>query len=217
MSSSSTQPGTLSISAFNKHMGYKGRYAYELHKTGRLVMTDDGKHVRVAESIRRIEETRDPSRAAVAQRHATTRGQAAGPPSTGTGAGTEQDFGDSGFYAENASNPDPSGSSSYNFQDGKAKREHYAALREEAAYHKEIGQLMDAQEALGAFADAGAKVAAVLDAVPATVGPMLAGLPQDEVMRVLTEQMDIARTEMAAAVQQLVTEIETRSQGAPTQ
>lgn len=192
-------PDTLSVSAFNKYMGYKGRYAYELHKTGRLVMTDDGKLVRVAESIRKIEETKDPSRAGVAARHAAARGQNL----------TTLEGGPDGQGVED----DADTKDSYHFQDSKAKREHFAALREENAYRKEAGQLMDADEAIGAFADAGAKIASVLDAVPSTVGPMLAGLPADEVLRVLTEQMDIARGELAGAINKLAEEIEKRRQG----
>ena len=52
----------------------------------------------------------------------------------------------------------------------------------------------------------------MLDAVPATVGPMLAGLDQAEVMRILGEQMDIARAEMAAALTKLAQEVEERQQ-----
>lgn len=190
-------PQTMSLSAFNKHMGYRGRYAYQLHKDGRLVMTEDGKRVLVAESVQRIEETRDPSRAGVAARHAATRAAADTPAAA----------------ALPAQPPEPNDGQNYSHPKSKAKREHFAALREEAAYRKEIGGLMDADEAMGAFADAGARLAAVLDAVPATVGPMLIGLPQDEVLRVLTEQMDIARHELAAATTKLAREIEQRRSG----
>lgn len=195
------QPMTLS--QFNKHMGYKGRYAYELHKAGRLVMTEDGRHVLVAESIQRINDTRDPSRAGVAERHAKERGYSvSGEGATGNG-----------IEDESAANQEGKSAGSYQFQDARAKKEHFAALREENAYRKEAGELMEAAEVIGAFADAAAKVAGVLDAVPATVGPMLAGLDQAEVLRILTEQMDTARGEMAAALNKLAAEIEERQQG----
>ncbi|BCX53716.1 hypothetical protein CTYAZ2_32960 [Comamonas testosteroni] len=197
-----TIPETMSLSQFNKHMGFKGRYVYQLRDEGRLVLAADGKSVLVAQSIARIQETKDPSRAAVAERHAQARGYEIGTPENG-----EKSEEESG--AESAS--------SYDFQGGKAKKEHFAALREEAAYHKEIGNLMDADEAIGAFADAGAKVAAVLDAVPATVGPMLAGLDQNEVLRVLTEQMDIARSELSGALSKLADDIAKRRAGGAEQ
>lgn len=193
-----TTPETMSLSQFNKHMGFKGRYVYQLRDEGRLVLAADGKSVLVAQSMARIQETKDPSRAAVAERHAQARGYEIG--------GLENSD-------ENASSADGESASSYDFQGGKAKKEHFAALREEAAYHKEIGNLMDADEAIGAFADAGAKLSAVLDAVPATVGPMLAGLDQAEVMRVLTEQMDIARSELSSAMTKLAEDIAKRRAG----
>ena len=197
-----TTPEIMSLSQFNKHMGFKGRYVYQLRDEGRLVMAADGKSVQVAQSIARIQATKDPSRAAVAERHAQTRGY---------------EIGGSENTEESGSGTDGESASSYDFQGGKAKKEHFAALREEAAYHKEIGNLMDADEAIGAFADAGAKVAAILDAVPATVGPMLAGLAPAEVLRVLTEQMDIARSELAGSMTKLAEEIASRRAGGAEQ
>ena len=200
----------MSIGQFNGHMGYKGRYAYQLAKEGRLVLAEDGKHVLVAESIQRIEETRDPSRSAVAERHALGRGYAVG----GPGAG-EDDEAQDGVQVP-PQRPGAGGAAaagSYQFQDARAKKEHYAALREEASFRKEAGELIEVGEVTGAFADAAAKVAGVLDALPATVGPMLAGQTQEEVMRVLGEQMDIARAEMAAAINKLAAEIEERQRG----
>ncbi len=201
----SRHPETLTLSEFNKHMGYKGRFVYQLRNDGRLVMTEDGKLVRVAESIRRIEETKDPSRAGVAARHAAGRGHdltSLTPPESpdeGVDAGEGEEGG--------------TGKSGFHYQDSKAKREHYAALREENAYRTEVGELMDADEAIEAFSDAAAKIASVLDAVPSTVGPMLAGLDSDEVIRILGEQMDIARTELSTAINKLADEIEKRRNG----
>lgn len=200
----STTTNVMSIGQFNTHMGYKGRYAYQLAKEGRLVFAEDGKHVLVSESIRRIAETKDPSRQGVADRHAQERGYSVSTPPAP----------DKALPPETPENEEGAKAPSYQFQDAKAKKEHYAALREEAAYRKEMGELMDAGEVLGAFADAAAKVAGVLDAVPATVGPMLAGQSQEEVMRILAEQMDIARAEMAAAINKLAADIEERQKGA---
>lgn len=199
-----TGTNVMSIGQFNTHMGYRGRYAYQLAKEGRLVFAPDGKHVLVAESIKRIEATRDPSRQGVADRHAKARGYSV----------SMQGTPDNGLQGEAAANHGAASADSYQYQDAKAKKEHYAALREEAAYRKEMGELMDAGEVLGAFADAGAKVAGVLDALPATVGPMLVGQSQEEVMRILAEQMDIARAEMAAALNKLAAEVEERQKGA---
>lgn len=199
MSEHRMHPEEMSLGEFNRHMGYKGRFAWQLKNEQRLVMSDDGKRVRVAESIRLINETKDPSRAAVAARHAAGR--------QGALASAPEEPEDDGEAA--ASEPGTTGNG-FKFHDGKAKREHYSALREEIAYFKEVGQLMDADEALGAFADAGARVGAVLDTVPASVGPMLVGQPTEEIVRILEDQMDVARAELAVAVEKLAAEISKR-------
>lgn len=199
-----TTPATMTLSAFNAHMGWKGRYVYELKKAGRLVMTEDGKRVLVAESIARVEATRDPSRAGVAQRHADNRGYFV--------SGNRLQSNES--MEKNSQNEIAESGGSYQFQESKAKREHFAALREEAAYRKEAGELMLSGEVIGTFSDAAAKLAGILDAVPATVGPLLAGLGQEDILRILTEQMDVARAEMAAALHKLTEEIKDRQKGA---
>ncbi|KFJ13046.1 hypothetical protein DR66_4040 [Delftia acidovorans] len=199
MSEHRMHPEEMSLGEFNRHMGYKGRFAWQLKNEQRLVMSDDGKRVRVADSIRLINETKDPSRAAVAARHAAGR--------QGALASAPEEPEDDSESA--VSEPGATGSG-FKFHDGKAKREHYSALREEIAYFKEVGQLMDADEALGAFADAGARVGAVLDTVPASVGPMLVGQPAEEIVRILEDQMDVARAELAVAVEKLAAEISKR-------
>lgn len=202
MSEQRTHPEEMSLSEFNKHMGYRGRFVYQLKNEQRLVLSADGKRVRVSESIQRINETKDPSRAGVTARHAATRQAAV--------AALDGDAAD----GEDGGQPDGAqAGGGYSFQDGKAKREHYAALREENAYLKEVGQLMDTEEVVGAFADAGARVGAVLDAVPASIGPMLVGQPAEEIVRILEDQMDMARAELAAAVEKLAGEIAKRRAG----
>lgn len=199
MSEHHLHPEEMSLGEFNRHMGYKGRFAWQLKNEQRLVMSDDGKRVRVADSIRLINETKDPSRAAVAARHAAGREHAL------ASAPDEPEDGGEGTSTE----PGATGNG-FKFHDGKAKREHYAALREENAYFKEVGKLMDADEVLGVFADAGARVGAVLDTVPASVGPMLVGQPAEEIVRILEDQMDVARAELASAMEKLATEISKR-------
>lgn len=201
MSEHRKHPEELSLSEFNQYMGYKGRYVYQLRNEQRLVLTEDGKRVRVAESIQRIADTKDPSRAGVAARHAASRQEPLLPP-------YEPVDDDGGMPAD----ADQAGGR-FKFADGKAKREHYAALREENAYFKEVGQLLEADEVLGAFADAGARVGAVLDTVPSSIGPMLVGQPAEEIVRILEDQMDLARAELAKAVDRLSSEIGKRRNG----
>jgi hypothetical protein len=201
MTEKRVHPEELTLSKFNEYMGYKGRYVYQLREEGRLVLTDDGKRVRVTESIQRVAETKDPSRAAVAARHAA--GRAPAPVRGDNGPGADDD-------AETSEAGHDLAGGRFKFQDGRAKREHYAALREEHAYLQDVGQLMVADEVLSAFADAGARIGAVLDTVPASIGPMLVGQSAEEIVRVLEDQMDVARGEFAAAMEKLANEIARR-------
>lgn len=72
-----THPAIASLSEFATILGVKPSYVTALKKDGRLVLTDDGKRVRVAESRERIEATKDPAKHGVASRHAAARAQAA--------------------------------------------------------------------------------------------------------------------------------------------
>lgn len=54
-------PQSETLAAFAVRLGFKRSYVKLLRDQGRLVMSDDGKQVLVAESIDRIEATRDPS------------------------------------------------------------------------------------------------------------------------------------------------------------
>jgi len=71
-------PETATLAEFARLANRKRSYITELKATGRLAMTEDGKRVRVAESLARIEATRDPSKAGVAARHEAGREAAAG-------------------------------------------------------------------------------------------------------------------------------------------
>jgi hypothetical protein len=62
---------TMTKSAFAKHIGKTPGYVTQLLDAGRLVM--EGNKVNVEASIARIEATRDPSKAGVANRHAKAR------------------------------------------------------------------------------------------------------------------------------------------------
>lgn len=62
-----------SFAEFARLAGFKPSYVTQLKREDRLVLTEDKKAVRVQESLRRIRETRDPSKKAVADRHAAAR------------------------------------------------------------------------------------------------------------------------------------------------
>ena len=170
-----TTPTVLSVPAFADHIGCKRHYGYELKKDGRLVMAPDGKNVLVAESITRIAATRDPARQGVAERHAAARGAY-----VETGHATDQD-----------TDPDDRDTADgYNFQDSKAKREHYAAERERTNYLKESGLLMERTEVVAAFAMAGTALRSKLEAWQATLPPQLCGREEAAIRIVLADQVE---------------------------
>ncbi|MGH8121206.1 MAG: hypothetical protein ACREPT_00355 [Rudaea sp.] len=68
-----THPETASLSEFAGIAKFKPSYITQLKKDDRLVLTPDGKRVRVAESLDRIAATKDPSRIGVVRRHAAER------------------------------------------------------------------------------------------------------------------------------------------------
>lgn len=175
-------PATLTQKAFAEHIGCRPSYITKLKQDGRLVIGDDGL-VRVAESIARIEATRDPAKRAVAERHAAERGatlQAA------AGEGADKPAEDPATLA----NPD--------YQAARAKREHYAAEREEMRYRQEAGELLVAVEVEGEVASILTELRTRLEALPDTLGPQLAPITDEQQVRTrLAEEIEMALGEVA--------------------
>ena len=174
-----TAPEQLSKRAFADRIGVKPSYVRQLEIDGRLVLTPDGKAVLVAESIARIEATRDPSKQAVAERHATERGA---PAVTGHAVPPLDD--------EEDGSGELSGAALYNFQSAKAKKMHWEAEREQAAFRKEAGELMERSAVVAAFADAGATLRGKLEAWAAVLPPQLAGRDEAAVRATIADQVE---------------------------
>lgn len=182
------QPDTLTPREFAARLGYKPHYGNQLAKDGRLVFAPDGKRVLVAESIARFEATKDPSRQGVADRHAAGRAAAAPAPA-------EQ--------AEPPADPDDDAGGDapmYDFQNAKAKREHWAAEREHAAFRKEAGELIELTTHIAAMADVGATVRAKLEAWASTLPPQLAGRDEAAVRATLADQVELLLRDLADRV-----------------
>lgn len=169
---------TMTLAQFCQHINVKRSYGHQLKAEGRLVLAADGKSVLVVESIARIAGTRDPSKAGVAARHAATRGE---PAITGHEAPADEP-GEEGTESDDAPR--------YDFQSSKAKREHYAAERERAAFRKEAGELMERGEVIAAFADAGATLRGRLESWAAVLPPQLAGRDEAAIRNTIADQVD---------------------------
>lgn len=178
----------MTVPEFSQHLGYGRTYGYQLKKEGRLVLNADGR-VLVAESIARIDETKDPARKAVVDRHAAARAVDAAEER----ASGESDAEEAGAVA---------GGYDYDYQRAKAKREHYAAAREHTLYLREAGQLMERGQVLAAFAHAGALLRARLEGMPATVAPMLIGRDEPSLHAVLVDQVEQVLRDISRAFEQ---------------
>lgn len=198
-----SRPETLSVPEFSEYIGCKRTYAYQLKKEGRLVLTDDGKRVRVAESIARIAETRDPSKSGVAIRHANARGAQAMTGHAATIGDDEEAATEPGEEQDTRQ-----GGRSYDFQTAKAKREHWAAEREHASWRKEAGELMEKTEVVASFADAGATLRGRLEAWTATLPPQLVGRDENAIRATLADQVERLLLDLADKFNRMAGEAE---------
>lgn len=195
--------------AFAASLGFKPHYGNQLVKDGRLVMAPDGKHVLVAESKERLEATRDPSKQANVERHAAARAEvlAAAQPGVGLGEGSG---------ASRTMQPPPvfppladedqigaQVTGTYSYQEAKAKREHWAAEREHAAWRKEAGELMERGEVSAAFADAGTTVRSKLEAWAAVLPPQLVGRDEAAIRGIIADQVEQVLQDLVQAFQKL--------------
>lgn len=170
-----TAPAELTRTEFARLRGIKPSYVTQLAKDGRLVLTDDGKRVRVAESIARIEATRDPAKQGVADRHADQRAPQAAPP-------VDREA-------------DKIGNS---YQTARAVKERYAALTAKLEYEAAIGKYMLAAEAVAAVADGDTLIRTRLEALPDIIAPRLAAISDEQQIRaVLQDELEIILTDLS--------------------
>lgn len=166
-------------SEFARLQGWSPSYVTKLASQGRLVLTDDGKQVRVAASLARIKATEDPARNDVAQRHAQARGAGEAPPP----APVEDRVGSS-------------------YQASRAVKERYAALTAKAEYEKLVGNLVEVSEVRAAASEAGALIRAQIENLPAQLAPELAAETDEaRVQALLVERMEILLGNIAELIE----------------
>lgn len=180
---------TATFSGFARILGCKPSAVTALRQADRLVLTEDGKAVKVEESLQRLRETADPARHAVSERHADDRGaplaHAASDPELseeGEGDGSEEGDG-SGFAG---------------FQSSRAKREHYAAASAQLDYETAIGKLINADAVANAAGEAITLLRAGLERLPSVMAPQLAPVSDEgEVRTMLAEYIEHLLEEMS--------------------
>ena len=166
---------TMTFREFADHLRVKPGYVTELRKSGRLVLTEDGKRVQVAESLRLIEDSRDPRKAGVTARHAQARGAA---PADLDAA--NDDVQADPFDDEALATSGPTASHA-------ARRAKAAADREEAAARKalrdeqiELGTLMVIDEVVSGVTTTLTTLRTSLQNLRATLAPALAAAQTEE-------------------------------------
>lgn len=175
------------FAAFAARMNYKQpSYIYQLRDQGRLVMAPDGKRVMVEASIALLQQTRDPSRQGVADRHAAARNES-----------PASDLDDDSAEAPPAPTATPE---QRMFHQSRAQKEHWNALAAQRDYEVSMRQLLPAAEVDGAIADAVTQLRARLETLPDILAPQLAAEPDEAKCRaLLADEIEHALQELARA------------------
>lgn len=185
----------MTLPEWARYMGWASAgMAYQARKDGRVVFAPDGKRVLAAESKARYESTADPSKAAVAARHAAAR--------------TSVPADDPENTEESGETQDQSSAGSYDYQSAKARREHWAAEREENIARKEAGELIELTEHVAAFANAGATIRAALESWAAVLPPQLVGRDEAAIRATIADQVEQVLHHLTAQINGLASQVE---------
>lgn len=186
MASARHAPGTATFARFARILGgCSPSYVTQLKDAGRLVLTDDGKRVRVQESIALVESTRDPGKVGVAARHAAARGKG--------GAGTAPVASLPATPPPVAQEPDPEDPAAPTEYDGHSTRRG-RALADKAEwdakvskrdYEISMGQLLQADQVATAVTGAATTLRTALENLPNTLAPELAATTDEARVRVI--------------------------------
>lgn len=163
------EEGTVNFKTFARILGTAASYVHELKAGGRLVLTGDGKRVKVEESRALIRATEDPAKLGVVARHAADRqakageGSAAVPIAAPAATGADDDV-----------DADPPGREG--FQYWRERNERAKALASERENAVAEGKLMDAAQVEAAVAAAATTLRSRLESLPDVLGPQMAAI-----------------------------------------
>jgi hypothetical protein len=182
-------PETLSFRDFARLVPCRPSYVTHLRQTDRLVLTDDGKRVKVRESLQRIEDTRDPARIGVVRRHADDRtgktsAVAVDAPGAQPAAGEGAIAASPDTDAEPEAATAPAKDSSM-FQHWRERGERAKALAAERENAIAEGKLLAAAAVLDAIRSHVASLRAGLEALPDFLAPQLVGVREETKVRAL--------------------------------
>lgn len=183
MTPSDSTPTLATSAEFARIAGFKPSYVRQLKLDGRLVLADDGKKIDVQASLARIAASRDPSKAAVAARHAEARS-----------ASRDEE-------PEEPAEIPPSDPNAPRYQEARARREHYQALAAQRDFEVSMGNLLDAKEVEAVIADAVTSFRTRLETLQDALAPQLAAEPDEVRCRaLLADQHEQALRELARSL-----------------
>lgn len=173
------QPEIASLADFARLARFKRSYVTQLKGDGRLVMTEDGKQVHVAESLALIAATRDPAKAGVVARHAAAR-------ATGAGAGAAPV--PPAAPAPAQGDPDGDDEEAEGYQYWRKRNERAKALAAERDNRVAAGELLEAKEVVAAVSTAVTTLRRRLETLPAVLGPQLAAVDDEAQARAMVAE-----------------------------
>lgn len=183
---------TATFREFAAIVGCRPSYVTQLKKDGRLVLTEDGKRVEVEASRQLIEDTRDPSKAGVVARHAKARAEQAATSEAPDDTPENNEENDVGIVG------------GYDFQQSRAKKEHFAALQAEAEYRKTIKELLEASAVRAVLADIVTVLRSSLESMPHTLAPVLSATQGEaEIKALLHDHIEAALRDASERLEQL--------------
>lgn len=166
---------TVSQSEFARIIGVDRSYVTKLKKSGRLVLDADGSVV-VEDSKKRIEETADPNRDDVVNRHRSQREQ-------------PRDTSDETDQVDTEAQD-------HDYQRARAKKEHFLAERARIDYQREVGELVPIADMRQAVADVVTTFRQALEQLPYRTGPELVGKDLDIIRATLKQDIHAALSDM---------------------
>lgn len=146
----------VSKSEFAAMNGWKPPYVTKLVKTGRLVMSEDGKRVNASASLKKLAETADLSKVGVQERWQRERA-----------------IGGEGLISASDGGPEAAATRS-TFNTAKAKRESHMASLAELELMTKLGQLVRTDRVVQALTDNAAAMRAALERIPDRISGILA-------------------------------------------
>jgi len=170
---------------FARRINVRQSYVNKLAEQGRLVFAENGQDIDAEASIKKINESKDPSRQYVAERHAENK-SASGPLSDNK----EHDL------------------IGQSYGKARAFKEQYAALTARLEYEKALGQVVEKSTVLDAGKELGQMVRNTFENLPDLVAEELAAASSAERVRaLLAEHIQIRLKELVATISMRVKKI----------